>query len=1562
MEDKFELIENPHKETSLVDLQDELAYLKELRSSLADKGNKKSTPPIKKVENEDLQTDLGDLNSIITEKENLLKETAKKLDESYARLETITEERERALNKGNLLSEDEIERIKHDSFIKSVAERNIFIKLHRQMTQLREEINALEEQKEHTNESVEEKEQDVQSTITALYYPIQQLYYMGSEETTVGQDDLENIKDNAESAPKKIVGEKATNYVPGNAPADLENVSEVGIIDKFVIYNDKDENKYYVRKATVERFMLEPLSDDVNIEGSLWNQISEDDVQKLLANQHNDLSPYVIEERELAKENENTQKDTSSNEDGVEHFDIYMTSSGEYYVTQDALNRFLLKPIGDEVIVDGVSYFQISEEDVKDIKENQNSGFVSYNVSEKEIAIKKEEQKDKENKALHKVSIYKDSNNNYYLEKSALESLSLKPSGEDVVIDGKIYSHIDENTAKAMINFQNNGLYPFEVDKKDLAISKEEEVVVEESTYKDDSFDKVIIYKNSDNKIYLDKKVMEHFKLKPSGEDVVIDGKVCSEIDENTAKAVAYYQNNEYFPYKVEEKEVSLSNIDEATASKNVVTEAFDTHEDSNKQVVVKRKQKPNDFREKISVYRDLNHDDTLYVRKNVLERFMLEPIGDEAFINNASFYPVKKEAVDGLFNNADNQYSPYVIDIADVRLNDEDIGQINKSNNSSNQIQDGSNGSNDQAQDGSNGSSDQAQEEAGNLSNQIQDDSNDSNDQAQDGSNGSSDQAQEEAGNLSNQIGEVSDDTSDQAQEESDDLTDQIEEVSDNTSDQTQEEEPYGEEEIIDVYRVLDENDQLYVPKNYVDLFDLGYIGDEKKIQGVVCLPITESDEKILLEAQLNRNPRYRLNYTNVQLHEEDTRDDVYITYYRDLNDNNKLYLDLDDHLKLDLVAVKNPVLIDGIECFPIEHYAYERNRVYMKNHSKEHNYIVQIKDVRLNNKVGHMVDEETKDQKPRPHVHYVLNKITSGILKPDEKFTSLDVDNFKIKNAKCSSVFFNELKSDRVSYRVAAVAPAIFKTSITFLRKLGAKLLLTSRKSEIINAVHRRLDDLTDEELDVLFDEYKGQLLKTTKLDAFNDILIDKLRNHGLKKVNNYNTKIRDSYAKLFTCLARIKELDKLISAAKRADQLSLLGQRASLYEEAAGYVRVIEESRKEANKLLSSGVHGIEEDFKAVRTGLIYQGAHSAVKHKYDEKLRKQLSDYGQKLNDALLTNEAEKIVSNFMNLETLYYKNTKIEKSILGTKSTGKLYYSPVAEVFDYRDDPFIRNVITTLTLGAAALSVGSAIKTHVLDSRDILLAQKAQADRLNKANEAVMDQVNNIGSEFEGKRDVFLNGMKAQNYETTASIATFLERKGLDLRGWIMDSKYNNIDKGHHDFYNQFHEQVTAQISDIASRYGTGSISQAEALKEMAKVTNNSHNTLVNLTTDCFSVLKEYEATHPQFNLKALHESFEYIVAHSDDFNNMNKAMVSITDLGTVLKGLNVEQVEALTSLPSDMLQTILSAAGAASLAAYVSKTAKNPVKTDAKYKEEIEKMLGDYTDGNSSENENTRTK
>ena len=598
--------------------------------------------------------------------------------------------------------------------------------------------------------------------------------------------------------------------------------------------------------------------------------------------------------------------------------------------------------------------------------------------------------------------------------------------------------------------------------------------------------------------------------------------------------------------------------------------------------------------------------------------------------------------------------------------------------------------------------------------------------------------------------------------------------------------------------------------------------------------------------------------------------------------------------------------------------------------------------------------------DDHAKPHVEEIINKLMT-----DLDVQAKDAKRYTASNIKVASKFKNELRSGNYLYNIVHVVPATFKSGISLFSKLAGKLMTSKRAKDSMHELEKRVNNLTEEELEVLFEEYRGSQLKTDMNVQINPLILPKLKEYGMKKVQAYNVSLTNCYASLFNDLGTINSIDEQLSGnIDDALRSQLEVQRKDIYAKASNEIRTIIDTRNKANNLLSGGIHGLEEDFKAVATKLSYAGMRFAKVGKFDNELQKKLAHEGKGLNTALYEKNDEDVVKHFVGLETLYHENTDIRGSVFGTRSEGAKYYSPLAAEFDYRDDPFIRDLFTTVSLTTATISAVNAFRVHQIEQQRIIDGKNQEINNANSVNDGRMDYVHQTANDITGKRQTFSEGMKAQAQQDSANIANAQERASLDSTNWGFGSQYRATDDAHHAFFNQNYDNVTSQINDITSRYGQGNITEAQALQELAQVANSSQTTLSQVASDCLNALRPYAASHPQFDLHAVEESFNYMVANPDAIVNMNNAAIDVTNLAEGLKGLSAEHVSALSSLPSDMLTTFMAAASSAALAYNVSKSM-DANKRKGRYGNQVTDMMNDYLNGSEETedvSENTRTR
>ena len=791
---------------------------------------------------------------------------------------------------------------------------------------------------------------------------------------------------------------------------------------------------------------------------------------------------------------------------------------------------------------------------------------------------------------------------------------------------------------------------------------------------------------------------------------------------------------------------------------------------------------------------------------------------------------------------------------------------------------------------------------------------------------------------------------------------------------------EQYDNLEKIVIFIDLDNNGERYARKSVFDRFNAKKYGKEVRIDNSACYKISLEDSEFIIGNANNDYSPYVVEMREVHLkgkedntelgndNEKDNGSDEIqretITIYRDINDNNQLYASASILNKFNIKPVGRMTKIKWKNCYKIDDKTDAKINEIAKK-SKNPVYDVEYVDVKIKKKPRNKEEKDDSNdiQKSKPHVEAILDKLTK-----DLDIRAKDCKRFKMSNLKVANKFKEDLKSGNALYNVFHFAPSLIGVAFNSLRKISAKLLLSERGKKSMTELKRRLDkEFNEEELDVLFDEYRGSQLKADMNSQINDLILDRLREHGLAKVTVMNQNIKAAYSNLFSLLGRIKAIESSLEEVGISKKMaeSLVSEKKDLLKEATTYVKTILINRKDANNLLSGGVHGLEEDFKAVSTKLSYVGMRFGKNNNFDNELQHMLGTYGQGLNDALAAGDDEAILDNFMGLESCYYDNTVISKSVFGKRSVGDKYYSPLTEQFDYRDDPFIRDVFATVSIASAAASTAMAFKVHQLESKELLRNQQEQATNVNNANDSIMDYVHETGKDIGDRRAAFQEGMKAQTHQDVLNSANNIERAELDMHNWSFTNSYHAADAQGHEFFNGFHQNVTNQINDITTKYGLGEMTQAEVLQELTGVANNAQSTLNNVSKECLGILSNYAKTHPQFDLTGIKESLDYVVAHPDAISNMNNAMVDVTNLAGGLEGLAANHMTVLESLPSDMASTLVCAAAAVGLALNVSKSVKNKHARKNGYGNEITDMMDDYLNGqeeNSFEAENLKSK
>ena len=594
-----------------------------------------------------------------------------------------------------------------------------------------------------------------------------------------------------------------------------------------------------------------------------------------------------------------------------------------------------------------------------------------------------------------------------------------------------------------------------------------------------------------------------------------------------------------------------------------------------------------------------------------------------------------------------------------------------------------------------------------------------------------------------------------------------------------------------------------------------------------------------------------------------------------------------------------------------------------------------------------------ENNETKVKKGLYTIMEELTDGLeltRKMNGKYTA--------SNIRVVKGFKEELKSGNVLYNIAHFATAVVAIPINFVRKVVDKLTYSMREKENVEKFKERLSKLSKEDLETIWNEYRGtRVIQERYAVIINTLINERMQQYALEKVSAIRKDMSRKYKILFYSMKMVESYDKLLQTETDLERIAIIKQERE--KALAGKAEMISSLRSqniEANQILSGGAHGVSEDMKAGKTKLTIAGKRFAKDHDFNNELAAKQAEIEKRENAAIAKGDNEAALRAFIDGETLLRGKTEIKNTIYGQRSVGEKYSMPLPQGLDYRDDPFVRDLLRTVAYVGMGISAANALITHGPKSDALLQQNKADTDRVNAANDATIKQVHQAGDTLTGNRDDFITGMQSQTGETSVNISQSLERETLDSNSWYLGTEYNKMDAFNHARYNAMSDAAKAKLEDIATKCYNNQITDMQALEMIKEVANTQHQNLIDIYTEYQPILEQYASTHP-FDLHGVQESMQFVLDHPDAVIKMNEGMVESIQVGEELAGLSAEHIAAINSLPSDLATTLFGVAtSTAALTYQAASTMNNNVKS-GKYGNEITDMIQDYIDSKAKANE-----
>ena len=562
-------------------------------------------------------------------------------------------------------------------------------------------------------------------------------------------------------------------------------------------------------------------------------------------------------------------------------------------------------------------------------------------------------------------------------------------------------------------------------------------------------------------------------------------------------------------------------------------------------------------------------------------------------------------------------------------------------------------------------------------------------------------------------------------------------------------------------------------------------------------------------------------------------------------------------------------------------------------------------------------------------------------------------DARKYRASNIRVAKDFKDELKSGNYIYNIVHLVPALIKIPVNIVRKFISRFTTSLRDRERIDKLKDRIDKLSDADLRVIWREYRGsRVLGERNPTILNTLLNERMQRYAMDHVTKLNSIMENKYQQLFETSLVVDDCDRIINDKNSSadEKKAAQERRAKVLKGKADMIKGLREDYVQANHWLSGGAHGFEEDMKASASKLSIVGKRFAKDHDLNQELAEIQAEIEQREKKAIASHDDAAALRAFIDNETLLIENTKIQSGILGERSIGEKYYSPLAEKLDYRNDPFVRDLFTTIAVTAATVSAVSAIDVH-----------SRQADQFvgdhNASSSELEGEIHGYGETLKGHSDDYMEGMQAQANGNIVNNANTIERRTLDESGWTIGSgNYRHLDSANHELYNSAADTAKSQLDEIASKCGSGAITNQEALDLVSNVANETHRTLLDTYNSYLPILQNYATTHPQFDLHGVTEAMEQVALHPDAIVKMNEGMVESVQIGEELLKLNFDSIN---SLPSDMRQTLFGDITAAAALTYNVHKAMDEKAKAGKYGNSVTKMAADYISFKNGANANS---
>ena len=541
-----------------------------------------------------------------------------------------------------------------------------------------------------------------------------------------------------------------------------------------------------------------------------------------------------------------------------------------------------------------------------------------------------------------------------------------------------------------------------------------------------------------------------------------------------------------------------------------------------------------------------------------------------------------------------------------------------------------------------------------------------------------------------------------------------------------------------------------------------------------------------------------------------------------------------------------------------------------------------------------------------------------------------------YEKSNISITGALKNGLSYGNYLYNLTSIAPTIIGIIPNALMKLSGKIMLTRKAKHNIKTVKENLENLSDEDLEVLYREFKGDAVVNLRgAAAVTGLIKEAVEKYQERKyIAPKRAEMKVLYETILSDYEQIENnkilihqitsgtmstpdaqtLIEKLGVSNLSQAVALLESRNNRLMSLKSYqIGRVRELGKELQPELSSGKHGFAEDIRATDSKMNLRGRRFA-KDISTGAAQEIMAEMG-KLQDAeaaaVERGDNETALKAFMKLETTQARESKIENSIAGKRDTGLYHYNPIPEELDYRQDPIVRNLLATVTTAAMVKGIIDQLHNRMLEA-DL---RRIEQDRANQ--QKVIDDVNQRNSEAnahnaeqqyavqQGSATLTENsenirrGMQAQIDQDIAATRATHEYMDHDANNWSFNDAYHAADQAHHTTIQNAAQDAQNQLVQIQQNLSAGRISDVEAMRQIALVNSDTHSMFQQAVRDALPVFRQYAQAHPNVEYGEYISSLERLAADPTAIDALNQQAITAVEIGQKLSGVNILPYEQL---------------------------------------------------------------